>query len=147
MNPFIQLILAFIGSLGFSMVFNVKKKYWIIIAINGMLSWGVYLLFRIVANDFISYFFSAAFCSLFAHITSKILKAPTTCLLISATVPMIPGGSLYYTMTYIISGNMVEFKKYALLTAEVIFAMSIGFAIVSLVFKLINNYSEKKHKI
>ncbi|MCC8126411.1 MAG: threonine/serine exporter family protein [Clostridiales bacterium] len=134
-NAVVQTATAFIGSLGFSMVFGTKKKYWMLIAIDGTISWMIYLASCPLTGGFFANLAAATFCSLYAHLAARIVKAPTTCLLTPATVPMIPGGSLYYTMSYALSGNIPEFKIYMITTAETIFAIAIGFAVVSLVFR------------
>ncbi len=135
MNPLTQIIAAFIGTFGFTILFGAKRKYWLLIAIDGMLSWMLYLACCTVMHTFPANIITAAFCSLYAHIASRIVKAPTTCLLMPATVPMVPGGSLYYTMSYLLSGEMSEFVRYLSATCETIFAMAIGFALVSLGFR------------
>ncbi len=130
-----QILIAFVGSIGFSAVFQTKRKYWLICAIDAALSWMVYLFLIRMVNVFFANLITAAFCSLYAHIASRIVKAPTTCLLMSATVPMIPGGSLYYTIFYAMSGNGEEFGYYLMNTVQVIFAMAVGFALISLIFR------------
>ncbi|KIR01351.1 hypothetical protein P261_00165 [Lachnospiraceae bacterium TWA4] len=86
------------------------------------------------------------FCSLYAHLAARIVKAPTTCLLMPATVPMIPGGSLYYTTSYALAGNIPEFKRFMLSTGKTIFAMAIGFAVISLMFRTYEKYmANSKH--
>lgn len=135
METVLQILMAFIGGFGFSMVFGAGKKYWLLISINAMLSWSVYLLVNHVGGNFVANLISAAFCSLYAHLAARAVKAPVTCLLMPATVPMIPGGSLYYTMYYGLRGNRISFVQYAYQTAGSIFGMAIGFALISLLFR------------
>jgi len=59
-----------------------------------------------------------------------------------ATVPMIPGGSLYYTMLYVFSGDMLNAKLCFLSTIRAIFGMAIGFAVVSV---LLRTLAEKRN--
>ncbi|MDO4617681.1 MAG: threonine/serine exporter family protein [Lachnospiraceae bacterium] len=136
MSPSVQIASAFVGTLGFAMVFGAKKKYWLLIAVDGALSWTLYLCLCNFMSSFFANLITAAFCSLYAHIAARIVKAPTTCLLMPATVPMIPGGSLYYTMFYALRGDMEEFQIYLKNTAKTIFAMAIGFALISLFFRI-----------
>ncbi|KIR01352.1 hypothetical protein P261_00166 [Lachnospiraceae bacterium TWA4] len=53
MDAWIQIIAAFVGSLGFSIVFGVKKDYWLLISIDGMLSWMIYLSCCFVMSSFL----------------------------------------------------------------------------------------------
>ena len=135
-----QILAGALGGLGFSIVFGVRKKYMVLIALNAGLSWAVYLAVNALAGDFAGNMVSAMFCSLLAAVLARI-KVPTVVLQMPATVPMIPGGSLYYTMLYVFSGDMLNAKLYFLSTIRAIFGMAIGFAVVSV---LLRTLAEKR---
>ena len=78
------------------------------------------------------------FCSLVAALMARRLRVPTVVLQMPATVPMIPGGSLYYTIYYVFAGDMPTAKSYFFFTARAVFGMAIGFAVVSVLFKTID---------
>ena len=40
----IQLITGMLGSLGFALLFGLKKQYLIVASLGGLLNWGLYLL-------------------------------------------------------------------------------------------------------
>lgn len=130
-----QIIAGALGGLGFSIVFGIRKKYMLLIALNAGLSWAVYLAVNAVAGDFAANILSAMFCSLMAAMLAPRLKVPTVVLQMPATVPMIPGGSLYYTMYSIFSNDMGNVRHYFLSTARAIFGMAIGFAVVNVLLK------------
>ena len=111
-----QILAGALGGLGFSIVFGVRKKYMVLIALNAGLSWAVYLAVNALAGDFAGNMASAMFCSLMAAVLARRIKVPTVVLQMPATVPMIPGGSLYYTMLYVFSGDMINAKLYFLST-------------------------------
>ena len=133
-----QILIGALGGLGFSVVFGVRKKYMVLIAVNAGLSWAVYLLVNRLAGDFAANIVSAMFCSLTAAISARCIKVPTVVLQMPATVPMIPGGSLYYTMYFVFSGDMPQAKLYFLSTVRAIFGMAIGFAVVSVLLKMLD---------
>ena len=126
-----QIIASIIGSIGFSIVFGIRRAYMLPIAVNAGLSWAVYLLVNGFAGDFAANMVSAMFCSLVAALMARRLRVP-------ATVPMVPGGSLYYTIYYVFAGNMPTAKSYFFFTARAVFGMAIGFAVVSVLFKTID---------
>ena len=47
-----QIVAGALGGLGFSIVFGVRKKYMLLIALNAGLSWAVFLLVNAVAGAF-----------------------------------------------------------------------------------------------
>lgn len=63
MNPYIQIIAAFFGSLGFALLFNLRGRWLFFTALGGGLSWCIYL----ISGSFISHYerqyFAAAFFS------------------------------------------------------------------------------------
>ena len=129
-----QIIASIIGSIGFSIVFGIRRAYMLPIAVNAGLSWAVYLLVNGFAGDFAANMVSAMFCSLVAALMARRLRV----LQMPATVPMIPGGSLYYTIYYVFAGDMPTAKSYFFFTARAVFGMAIGFAVVSVLFKTID---------
>ena len=131
-----QILAGALGGLGFSIVFGVRKKYMVLIALNAGLSWAVYLAVNALAGDFAGNMASAMFCSLMAAVLARRIKVPTVVLQMPATVPMIPGGSLY-----VFSGDMLNAKLYFLSTIRAIFGMAIGFAVVSV---LLRTLAEKR---
>ena len=52
MTSFVGILTAFLGTLGFSVVFRSKKQHIIAISLGGALSWAAYLL----SAQFINYF-------------------------------------------------------------------------------------------
>ena len=133
-----QIIASIIGSIGFSIVFGIRRAYMLPIAVNAGLSWAVYLLVNGFAGDFAANMVSAMFCSLVAALMARRLRVPTVVLQMPATVPMVPGGSLYYTIYHVFAGNMPTAKSYFFFTARAVFGMAIGFAVVSVLFKTID---------
>lgn len=106
-----QIIASIIGSIGFSIVFGIRRAYMLPIAVNAGLSWAVYLLVNGFAGDFAANMVSAMFCSLVAALMARRLRVPTVVLQMPATVPMVPGGSLYYTIYYVFAGDMPTAKE------------------------------------
>ncbi len=133
-----QIIAGALGSVGFSILFGIRKKYIALISLNAGASWAVYLLVDRCAGDFAANIASAMFCSLLAAWMAHRIKVPKVVLQMPATVPMIPGGSLYYTMYYVFLGDAKLAQSYFLSTVRAIFGMAIGFAVVSVLLKTLS---------
>ena len=74
-----QILAGALGGLGFSIVFGVRKKYMVLIALNAGLSWAVYLAVNALAGDFAGNMASAMFCSLMAAVLARRIKVPPSC--------------------------------------------------------------------
>lgn len=135
--PWIGIVSAFLGSLGFALFFkDTGKKLWIA-AIGGGLTWILYtILEQYGMAYFTNNFLCAVFSALYAEVMARRLKAPATVFLIPAVVPLIPGGGLYYTMSYAVGKNVDHFAGKGIETFSVAVAIAVGLVLISLVFKL-----------
>jgi len=133
----IQIIMAFLGSLGFSILFNIRgRKLWYA-AIGGMLSWVIYLLLDFWLTSEISRFFiSTMIVTIYSEILARIEKTPTTTFLTSSVIPLIPGRSLYYTMSYAVNGDLDKFVSSGGQTVGLSASIAAGIMAGSSLFKV-----------
>lgn len=133
----LQIITAFLGSLGFSVLFNIRRTKLLIAGLGGMLSWSVYLLLGLCFDsDPIRYFFAAIFVTVYAEIFARIKKTPTTSYLVPAFIPLIPGGALYNTMKFALHNDWQSFGDTAVYTIQLALALSAGIIVVASVMKM-----------
>ena len=129
----IQLIAAFLGALGFSLLFRLHKRHLFLASLGGMLTWGVYLLSQHFLHNL---FFANLIASVFAVFTAEALarwrKSPATVFVIPSIIPLVPGSSLYYTMSYAVQNDVERLNYYGhqLLTAA--FAIAAGISFVAI---------------
>ena len=127
----IQLITSFFGSLGFAIIFNLRKKHLVFASLGGVFCWGAYLLMDMLYQGvFIPTLVASAVAALYAEVFARILKAPATVIFVSAIIPLIPGSSLFYTMSSIVSGEIELFKKYGIETILFVLGITSGISIV-----------------
>lgn len=127
-----QLIMAFLGSVGFSLRFHLRKTLILPAAIGGLLGWAVYLLFAQVFMHgvFISCLIASICVALYSEILARKLKAPATLFLIPGAVPLIPGSSLYYSMSNAVAGEWDIAKYYSIRMIEFALGIAIGISLV-----------------
>ena len=75
--------------------------------------------------------------SVYAEIMARLLKTPTTTFLITSLIPLIPGGSLYYTMTSVFEGDLLHFLDKGVYTLQLAVALALGIVLVSAVTKML----------
>lgn len=123
---------AGIGALGFSLLFNVRKELLPAAAFGGFLDWGVYMMAEwfFGGGVFLPSVVAAAFASLYAEAMARVEKAPATVFYIPALIPLIPGGSLYYTMSYAVMGQWEQVKSYGASTAYCALGIAVGMSLV-----------------
>ena len=108
MHPLLQLAAAWVGSLGFAMLFNVRGKKLPLASLGGLLAWAVYLLIaRHTSNDSLCGFCASVALTLYAEVMAILEKSPVTVFLVSAAIPLIPGAALYRAMDGLMHGRTV----------------------------------------
>ena len=135
---------AFLTSIAFAVLFNIHGFGVINCGIGGMLGWLAYLLTTpYYATPTLPYFFAGITISLFAEIMSRVRKCPVTGYLMVAFFPLVPGGGIYYTMSYLLNNQRDLAVAKGLETLGIAGAIAIGLFLGSsfmrLVFAIIRN--------
>ena len=111
----IQILAGFVGSIGFAILFNIRGKSLIATAIGGLFSWLLFvILSKYIKNEPFVYFIIACVISTYAEIMARVLKTPTSAFITTSLIPLIPGGSLYYTMVHAFEGDLHAFLPKAI---------------------------------
>lgn len=141
----IQTAAAFLGSIGFAVFLKMKGKQIVLAGIGGGVTWLVYLLMQnYIDGYFVPYLIASIFVGIYAEIMAHVNKAPATIFLTAAAVPLIPGGSLYYTMLGIVEKDSAAFSENGIAALTIALAISLGFVIVALSNKYINIFLKRK---
>ena len=76
--------------------------------------------------------FGLRICGIYAEIMARVNRAPATIFLTTGAVPLIPGGSLYYTMLGLVSNDELMFAENGSKAAIIALAIALGFVIVAI---------------
>lgn len=133
----IQIFTAGVSSLGFALSYNVKGKRLIVPFIGGIVSCVLYLSLIFLKNEVLQRFLVTVFLSLYTEIAARIIKTPTTTFLVPNIIILIPGGSLYFTISSAIKGDWLNFILYGKETISIAIAVASGIMIVSSIIKII----------
>ncbi|MBQ8562300.1 MAG: threonine/serine exporter family protein [Firmicutes bacterium] len=131
-NPWLQLGAGAVGSLGFSLLFNVrgaKRLFWC--AVGGGVAWGVVLLVQLAGGTEIAgYLAGSLVLTIYAEIMARLHFCPSTVYIATATIPLIPGGSLYNTMRFAMDEAWSSFAVQGLRTLGYAILISAGILII-----------------
>jgi len=133
----LQLITAFLGSLGFAILFGIRSRYLLLAALGGMLSWSVYLgVHTLAARDFLAYLTAAVFAMAYSELLAHLRKCPATLFVVPAIIPLVPGTSLYYTMDSAAHGDLVRAGEFGYTTLTAALAIAAGISLVTVIHSL-----------
>jgi len=131
-HPWLQLAAGIVGSLGFSLLFNVrggKRLFWC--AAGGGVAWGVVLLVQFAGGtEMMGYLAGSLILTVYAEVMARIHFCPSTVYIAAATIPLIPGGSLYNTMRFAMDENWNSFAVQGLRTLGYAILISAGILII-----------------
>ena len=138
-TKFVEVIMGCIGSVGFAILFNVRGKKLVAAGVGGLLSWGIFVLLEpLHAGEPLRYFIVAVLMSLYSEIMARLLKTPTTTFLMTSLIPLVPGGSLYYTMAAMLQGDWMVFREKGASTVSLAVALALGIVVTAALLKMIN---------
>ena len=136
-------LMTFLASLGFGIIFDLKGLKLLVAALNGMLGGIIYNLLLTSQGEMMALFIASFSILVFAAIMARIIRCPTTILLISALVPLVPGGLMYETVLALIDNDMMLALSFALRTIYDVIAIVIGIVFASGLELLISRLYKK----
>ena len=101
---------AFLSSIGFGVLFNIRGKNLIIASLGGALGWFTYLLSgRLQSSEIFSLFLASMVVSIYSEIMARVYKSPVTIFILCGIIPLVPGGGMYFATLEAVKGNLSFF--------------------------------------
>jgi uncharacterized membrane protein YjjB (DUF3815 family) len=141
-------ILSFIASVGFAIVFRMMGKDLLLAGLGGALTRCVYLFLLAHVETRIVYAGLAALAAaLYAEVVSSWKQVPYTYFLYPAIIPLIPGDLLYNTVV----GFIVQDAEMTLVNGEncilTLIGMSVGFVLNSTIIHYARQYRSRLNQV
>lgn len=143
---FIASIGAFLGSLGFALIFRVAPRHLFLGSLAGLATYAVYYSVEFFTEGaaFPAAFVSTMVTALLAEIFSRVKKAPTIVFLLPGVIPTVPGGALYRAMRALLLFDFEEALEYLLVTLQIGLGIAGGIMTVSIIFGIIADKVTKR---
>lgn len=131
-DAIIEIVSAFASTLAFGILVNIRGRRLILAAIGGMMAWLLLLLLALfIPSKPACYLLVSIITSVYSEGMARLLRTPATAFCMVSLIPLIPGGSLYYTMTNALQGNASAFVARATYTLELAAALALGILLVT----------------
>ena len=133
----IQLLACFVGCVGFSILFNIHGPGALLCTLGGALTWAAYLIvIALGGSDLLGYLWATIVASVYSEVMARVRKYPAISYLVVSIFPLIPGASVYYTMTHAVKGDMTAFASTGMHTIGIAGAIAVGILLVSTAFRI-----------
>ncbi|MBE6605188.1 MAG: threonine/serine exporter [Ruminococcaceae bacterium] len=144
----LQLVTACGGTLAFAVLFKVRAKHLPFAGACGVLAYILYYTVVFFGGSlFTAAFASTAAAAVFSECCARLRRAPAPVFLVPGTIPIVPGSDLYYTMRYLLSGDLPDCTHHLVCAVLVGLGIGGGIVTVSLIFGLLLGHKhEIKHK-
>ena len=140
-----EAIACYIGCFGFSILFNIHGGRHLCAA-GGVLTWLAYRFAQhLCGDDIAAYFWATSVAALYSEIMARIRKFPALTYLVISAFPLIPGAGVYYTMNYVVRGDMDGFASQGTHTIAIAGVMAVGILLISTIVRLVNIWLLRKN--
>ena len=123
---------AFLACVGFTLMFNIHGVGKLIAGVGGALSWLVYLL---AGKSIFAAFLASMAIGLYSEVMARLRRCPVTGYLLVALLPLVPGGGIYYAMSYCMAGDTQRFLDTLLHTFGMAAALAVGAMLTASLFR------------
>lgn len=146
-DALIQILMGFLGTVGFNILFNIRGRKLVIASLGGLISWAVFLLLEpLLSGEAIRYCLAAAAVTVYGEIFARVEKTPTTTFLVPSVIPLIPGGSLYYTMNYALNKQWAAFSHRGFYTLQLALSLAVGIIAITTLTRLLTALQKRLRK-
>ena len=136
----IELILAFVSSLAFAIVFNVPVRYLLPGALAGTIGWLVY---RMLGGTNTAIFFASVGIGLLAEGGARMFRVPVLIIAVPGIIPLVPGAGAYSTMLALVKGDFIGALTKGTETLFAAGAIAVGIALATVPLRLVRKGGER----
>ncbi len=145
-TPLEYCFFAFMGCLGFCLLYNVRGTGSILCCLGGALGWAVYLpVMYLTGNVFISNLAASVGVAIYAEIMARLRKCPSISYLVVSYFPLVPGFTVYQAVDYGIRGESQLFLETMIRTFGISGCIALGTLLVSTAVRMYYTRKEKPH--
>lgn len=128
----VELISAAIGTIAFSLLFGVPRKYYLYCGGIGAAGWLMYKLMLEVAglSIAVSVFLATVVIVLLSRYAAVFEKCPATVFLITGIFPVVPGAQIYWATYYLVTDQLHSAFDSGFLALKIMVSIVLGIVVV-----------------
>lgn len=130
MSLLLETLAAIIGTIAFSLLFGVPRRFYPYCGFIGGAGWIVYSGLLVFLSAPVSAMLATIIVILFSRIFAVRERCPVTIFLISGIFPLVPGAGVYWTAYYIVTDELNLAARTGFLALKVAVAIVLGIVFV-----------------
>lgn len=141
-----RILSCIVGSLAFTVMFNNARKRLIASVFNIVFAFAVYLVMeKFVGDLFVDILVATMAAAFVSEIFARKFKAPSIIFFVPGIIVLVPGGTFYYTVFHLVSGNAASALAYGQETGLILLGIAVGIIVITVVFQLIHPSKQRKY--
>lgn len=130
-------VAAFIACTGFFILFNIHGPGGMLCSLGSVLCYASYAIsLKLGASLFVACLFASVASAVYAEIMARVRKYPAISYLVVSIFPLIPGAGIYYTSSFLASGDMLRCTQKGSETVIIAGALAVGILLVSTLVRI-----------
>lgn len=127
-----------LSAVAFAFMCNVDGRCLPWALVNTAITYALYLVLEVYVHDiFINFLLATILAATLSEVFARIIKAPATIFLVPTIIPYVPGGALYYTMNYLVSGEIERASVQGTQMGLMFLGIAVGLSVVTVLFQLV----------
>lgn len=128
----VELISAAVGTIAFSLLFGVPKKFYSHCGSIGAAGWFVYkvMLEKVGLSIAVSVFMATLVIVLLSRYAAVFEKCPATVFLITGIFPVVPGAQIYWATYYLVTDQLNAAFDSGFLALKIMISIVLGIVLV-----------------
>lgn len=128
---------AFLAVVSFSILLEIPKRLIVYAGITGMAGWILYLIAEMYMDSVVAVaFVSAVLIAVLSHVFARVLKSAVSVFFVAGILPIVPGGSIYRSVYYLIHNEQSLSDFYFVETLQIASAIALAIFLTDSVFRM-----------
>ncbi len=125
-----ECLAAFLGTVAFSLLFSVPKKYYPWCGMIGAAGWVCYRLIQPLTGEMAAIFFASMLVVFLSRLCAVLESCPVTIFMVAGLFPLIPGAGIYWTVYELVVDNAEAARMRGLSALQDAIAIVLGIIVV-----------------
>ena len=143
----VQVLAAFVGTVGFSVLFGAPRGRYVECGLAGAAGWALYRLCIVGGSPAEAAFVGATAVGLASGLLARLRHCPSTVFLICGIIPLVPGGGIFWTAYHIVRDQLPQALATGFAALKVTIAIALGIIVAGFVVKLASRRRSKRRKL